>query len=120
MFFRFLISIGSLFGFVTGGLDLLERFGVPVDEWLRALPAVASDFFAWFGFQVDRVAVSVFGAPAPEAASPIMDYSQSSDGEEIIVTSRSLSMVSSDQALWISGGFTLLMLIILMMATRRG
>ncbi|MEE2527340.1 hypothetical protein V0U79_13315 [Hyphobacterium sp. HN65] len=119
MFFRFLISIGSLFGFVTGGLDLLERFGVPVDDWLRALPAVASDFFAWFGFQVDQIALAAFGSSAQDASAPVLDYSQGSDSEEVVMASRSLMMDSSDQALWISGGFTALMLIILLMAARR-
>jgi hypothetical protein len=118
MLFRFLISIGSMLGFVTGGLDLLERFGVPVNQWLAGLPDIISGLFYRFGFFVDETAVAIFGAPEPQMSV----RSQSTNGGEVESLAAASPMItgSSDQALWISGAFTLMMLIILMIAMRRG
>lgn len=116
MLFRFLITIGSLFGFVTGGLDLLERFGVPVDQWLRNLPALFSDLYAWFGFQVDRVTIAVFGAPDPAIAA----RSYSADGFDGDAGAGSGAIYGADSdTLIVSGLFTLIMFMILVLTLRR-
>lgn len=117
MLFRFLITIGSLFGFVTGGLDLLERFGVPVNQWLAGLPDIVSDLFYRFGFFVDETAVAVFGAPEPEMTV----RSQSAEGANVDSLSAASPMMAgaSNEALIVSGVFTFLMLVILLIALRR-
>ena len=115
MLFRFLITIGSLLGFVTGGLDLLERFGVPVNQWLSGLPDIITGLFYQFGFIVDDTAAAVFGEP--EMVVP----SQSTGGDGDTPSAASAMMNGpAMETLYISGGFTLLMLIILLMASRRG
>jgi hypothetical protein len=114
MLFRFLITFGSLLGFVTGGLDLLERFGVPVNQWLSGLPDIISGLFYQFGFVVDDTAAAVFGEPE------MVVRSQSTGGDSDAVATASPMMGGpAMETLYISGGFTLLMLIILMMASRR-
>jgi len=117
MLFRFLITIGSMLGFVTGGLDLAERFGAPVNQWLSGLPDIISGLFFRFGFFVDETAVAVFGEPEPEMTV----RSQSMDGGDVDAIAAASPMMSGspDQALIVSGIFTLLMLIILMIAMRR-
>jgi hypothetical protein len=118
MFFRFLISIGSLFGFVTGGLDLLERFGVPVDGWLRALPGFASDIFAWFGFQVDRISIAIFGEPDPQVM--MRSYSPDGANSDGVAASSPMMAGASAETLIVSGVFTFMMLVILLLAMRSG
>lgn len=119
--FRFLITIGSLFGFVTGGLDLLERFGVPVDNWLRALPGFASGVFDWFGFQVDRISIAVFGEPEPQTTTrSLAPGSDGLDGVDGVASSPMVVGGASAETLVISGVFTFMMLIILLLATRSG
>ncbi|WP_394692145.1 hypothetical protein [Hyphobacterium sp.] len=117
MLFRFLITIGSMLGFVTGGLDLLERFGVPVNQWLSGLPDIISGLFFRFGLFVDETAVAVFGAPDAEMSV----RSQSVENGDIdgVAAASPMMTGSPDQALWISGAFTLVMLFILLVAMRR-
>lgn len=117
MLFRFLITIGSLVGFVTGGLDLLERFGVPVNQWLAGLPDVVSGLFYRFGFFVDETAVAVFGAPEPEMM--VRSHSADSANMDGVAASSPMMAGASNEALIVSGVFTLFMLIILMIALRR-
>ena len=115
MLFRFLITIGSMFGFVTGALDLLERFGVPVDSWLRALPGLFSDVFAWFGLQVDRVTVAIFGAPEPV----MMTRSGSGEAVDFDSASADGALYGADsETLIVSGLFTLIMFMILVLTVR--
>ena len=117
MLFRFLITVGSLVGFVTGGLDLLERFGVPVNQWLAGLPDVVSGLFYRFGFFVDQTAVAVFGGPEPEMM--VRSHSADSANMDGVAAASPMMAGASNQALIVSGVFTLLMLIILMIALRR-
>ena len=117
MLFRFLITVGSLVGFVTGGLDLLERFGVPVNQWLAGLPDVVSGLFYRFGFFVDQTAVAVFGGPEPEMM--VRSHSADSANMDEVAAASPMMAGASNQALIVSGVFTLLMLIILMIALRR-
>ena len=114
MLFRFLITIGSLFGFVTGALDLMERFGVPVDRWLRALPGLFSDVFAWFGWQVDRVTLAVFGEPAAEMAT----RAYAADGYDAAPAGDGF-VTANSETLVVSGLFTLVMFMILVLTVRR-
>ncbi|WP_421791273.1 hypothetical protein [Hyphobacterium sp.] len=114
--FRFLITLGSLFGFVTGGLDLLERFGVPVDQWLRALPDFAMNVFNWFGFQVDRISVAVFGPPDPVVTT--RSLSSEDNGMDGAASSQMEAVGASAETLVISGIFTFMMLVILLLAAR--
>ena len=117
MLFRFLITVGSLVGFVTGGLDLLERFGVPVNQWLAGLPDVVSGLFYRFGFFVDQTAVAVFGGPEPEMM--VRSHSADSANMDEVAAASPMMAGASNEALIVSGVFTLLMLIILMIALRR-
>jgi len=117
MFFRFLITVGSLFGFITGGLDLLDRFGVPVNQWLSGLPDIVSGLFYRFGFFVDETAMAVFGEPEAEMTV----RSQSTESGEIDGLAAASPMMSGapSEALIVSGVFTFVMLVILMIAMRR-
>ncbi len=115
MLFRFLITVGSLLGFVTGGLDLLERFGVPVNQWLSGLPDIITGLFYQFGFIVDDTAAAVFGEPEMVVRS----QSTGNDGDIPSAASATMSGPAME-TLYISGAFTLAMLIILLMASRRG
>ncbi len=115
--FRFLITIGSLVGFVTGGLDLLERFGVPVNQWLAGLPDTVSGLFYRFGFFVDETAVAVFGSPEPEMT--VRSQSAEDANVDRLAAASPMMAGTSNEALIISGVFTLLMLIVLMAALRR-
>lgn len=116
--FRFLITLGSLIGFVTGGLDLLERFGVPVDNWLRSMPEFAARAYSWFGFQVERISVAVFGATEPGVTT--RSYAPNDNEIDGVSGSPLIDPGASAETLVISGIFTFMMLVILLLAARGG
>lgn len=121
-FGKLFVLASAALGLFVSGLDLLERFDVDVNGWLRGIPPVISTLPETYGDWVDRFASErLADGPSSVPQSPQrLRATEASPGEvpDAMALSR-MPEQGSPAATLISAGIAAVMLLILAFMSRR-
>ena len=107
-FSKLFVVFSAALGLFVSGLDLLERFDVDVNAWLRGVPPVIAMMPETYGDWIDRFAAD--GLAEPEAARL---QARNSEPDGFTTLQARHTAPPNALAMWISGGVAALMLLVL-------
>ena len=117
----FVIASAAL-GLFVSGLDLLERFDVDVNAWLRGIPPVISTLPESYGDWVDRFAgerLADSDGRAPRAVQRLRATETAPGAVTDAISPPSVPVQGSSAPMLISAGIAALMVLILAFMSRR-
>lgn len=118
-FGRLFVLISAALGLFVSGLDLLERFEVDVNGWLRGIPPVVAIVPERYGDWVDRLVRDRLDASgAPRMAAPAAMRAPDGQGDEMAIVERAPRASRDTAAMLISAGVAVVMAMILGLMSR--
>ncbi len=120
-FGKLFVMASAALGLFVSGLDLLERFDVDVNGWLRGIPPVISTMPETYGDWIDRFASERLAESdrAQLQATPRLPASDGVTRESpAAMAPRSMTVEGSSTATLISAGFAVVMALILGLMSR--
>jgi hypothetical protein len=114
----FVIASAAL-GLFVSGLDLLERFDVDVNAWLRGIPPVIATVPERYGDWVDRFVQDRLAAPeSARLAAPSAMPAPGSMPDDTVVVERAAMADRDTAGMMISAGVAVVMALILGLMSR--
>ncbi|WP_417468230.1 hypothetical protein [Maricaulis sp.] len=120
-FGKLFVMASAALGLFVSGLDLLERFDVDVNGWLRGIPPVMATLPETYGDWIDRFASERLAESdrAMPQATPRLEASDDVSSEApAAMAPRSMAVEGSSTATLISAGFAVVMALILGLVSR--
>ncbi|WP_417481823.1 hypothetical protein [Maricaulis sp.] len=119
IFSKLFVILSASLGLFVSGLDLLERFDVDVNAWLRGIPPVIATVPERYGDWVDQFVRERLAAPqSTQMAAPSAMQAPGSKPDDTVIVEQARPADRDTAGMMISAGVAVMMALILALMSR--